>query len=63
MKFDYRNHQNHEMEKIDWVDIKENPGKYGYTDDEVAVKTVPGQSLTVKEIVTRYEKGRPLPQE
>lgn len=63
MKFEYRNHQDHVMEKNDWYDIKTNPQKYGYTEDDVKIVTVPGQSQTVKEIVSRYEKGRPIPEE
>jgi len=36
----------------------------GYTKEQYEeTKTVPNQSQSVKEILERYEKGRPIPQE
>lgn len=57
-------HNYAEREKgLKQADIKKDPEKYGYTEDAVVKITVPGQSVSVKEILNRYEKGRPIPQE
>lgn len=46
-----------------YADLKEDPKAYGYEEDQVVSKTVPGQAISVKELMERYEKGRPIPQE
>lgn len=34
----------------------------GYTDEELASLTVPGQSVSIPDMMKRYEKGRPTPE-
>lgn len=46
-----------------WDQIRNDPEKYGYSESDVEVKTIPGQSMTVKELMQRYKKGRPIPEE
>ena len=53
----------HKRDKVDHKAIKADPKKYGYTEQALELKTVPGQSVSVKELIQRYETGRPLPQE
>jgi hypothetical protein len=48
---------------VPWSEKKANPTKYGLTEDAVRLYTVPGQAISIKEMVERYEKGRPQPQE
>lgn len=44
-------------------DVKEDPEKFGYTEEQVVSKTVPGQAISVSELMARYVKGRPIPEE
>lgn len=46
-----------------WKDIKDDPGKFGYTEEQVVSKTVPGQAISVSQLMQRYVKGRPIPEE
>jgi len=61
----YRNHQNYPTDrlKVNHVETRKNPEKYGYTEDSVKIQTIPGQSQSVKEILERNKKGRPIIQE
>ena len=56
-------HQNYDYKakKVTWSEIRENPEKYGYTEESVKLQTVPGQAVSIKEIMKRYENGRPQP--
>lgn len=53
----------HKRQRVNYNVIKDDPEEYGYKEKDCIKKTVPGQAMTVKEIMTRYEKGRPIPQE
>lgn len=46
-----------------YADLKKDPEKYGYTEEQVVSKTTPGQAISVKDLMERYEKGRPIPEE
>jgi hypothetical protein len=48
---------------VPWSEKKKNPENYGLTEDAVRKYTVPGQAISIKEMVERHEKGRPQPQE
>lgn len=63
MNVTYRNHQNYVQPRTKWDDIRKKPTDYNLTAEDVKKVTVPGQSQTVKEILSRYEKGRPVPEE
>lgn len=53
----------HKRPRVNYNVIKDDPEAYGYKEKDCVKKTVPGQAMTVKEIMTRYEKGRPIPEE
>lgn len=53
----------HERVKVDYKLKKKDPAKYGLSQDSFAVHTVPGQSVSIKELIERHEKGRPIPEE
>lgn len=57
------NSYDYKKNKVKWSEKKKNPEKYGLTKESVELKTVPGQSISVKELIERHEKGRPIPQE
>lgn len=63
MNTEYRNHQNVVHVKNNMNEIKEDPEKYGYTEKDFEKVTVPNQTMTVKEIMSRYEKRKPVPEE
>lgn len=46
-----------------WDEKRAKPEDYGLTEEAVAKVTVPGQSISIKELIERHEKGRPIPQE
>jgi len=46
-----------------WKQKKADPKKYGLTAEDVKLITIPGQAITVKEILERHRKGRPQPPE
>lgn len=62
-KDNWRTATDYTPSNVNWEKIKNDPAKYGYTQKSVEKVTVPGQSQTVKEILKRYEKGRPEPNE
>lgn len=49
--------------KVSWLEKKTKPKDHGFTEADVAVYAVPGQTISVKEIIDRHKKGRPQPQE
>ena len=49
--------------KVSWKEKKADPEKHGFTKEDVALYTVPGQAIPVKEIIQRHTTGRPQPQE
>ena len=57
------NYKVNKADKVTWDQKRADPEKYGLTEEAVALKTVPGQSVSIKELMDRYEKGRPIPQE
>ena len=60
----YRTHQTiKDRVKPTWDQKREDPTKYNKTEESVKVKTVPGQTISVKELIERHKKGRPQPQE
>lgn len=44
-------------------DMRKNPETFGLDARQFEKKTVPDQTLDVKEIMKRYEKGRPKPEQ
>lgn len=48
---------------VSWKQKKETPSKYGFTEQDVALYTVPGQTISVKELLERHKVGRPKPVE
>ena len=65
MNKQYVTHQNRDNKriKVDHKYMKENPEDFNLIEEDVTSKTVPGQSISIKELMDRYEKGRPIPQE
>lgn len=53
----------HKRVKATYTEMKSDPEAYGKTAKQFEKKTVPGQALSVSEIMKRYERGRPQPQE
>jgi len=58
------------MEVITWRNrksykdrIKDKPENEGRRPDQLETKVVPGQAISIKELMDRYEKGRPIPVE
>lgn len=49
----------HERKRVNYGEVAKDPEKYGYRATEGDKVTVPGQAQTVKEIMTRYETGKP----
>lgn len=60
MKTNWVTQQTYERLVTKWKDIQKKPQDYGFTEDEVKLVTTPGQTYSVKEIIKRYEKGRPI---
>jgi len=46
-----------------WDQLRAKPEEYGKTKNAVAKQTTPGQTISVKELIKRYETGRPIPTE
>lgn len=57
------NYKNNRVDKVTWKQKKDDPEKYGFTENDVKLHTVPGQAISIKELINRYAKGRPIPQE
>lgn len=51
----------HKKNKVPWDIKRDDPEAYGLTEQSVKKQTVPGQSVSIKEIMKRYESGRPKP--
>ena len=61
LKFRYFNHHTYLEHAIRRNGDKEGLMPESYPKDSTLSITIPGQALTIKEIMDRYEKGRPIP--
>ena len=63
LMFRYFNHQTNLKHAIRRNDDKEGKMPEQYSKGSTDSITVPGMALTIKELINRYEKGRPIPAE
>lgn len=53
---------NHDRKRVNYNSRKKE-AEGTEMEEQFLKKTVPGQALSIKELVDRHEKGRPIPQE
>lgn len=53
----------HKRVRKNYAYMKENPEEFGLSEQDFEKVTVPGQTMTVSEMVKRIKKGRNVPEQ
>lgn len=63
MKTEFKTHQSYNPKdlKVPWSEKRKDPEKYGLTQKSMEKRTVPGQAVSIKELIQRQQNGRPQP--